>query len=150
MVEARGQDLDPAPFADETALTTYVDGTAGALMQAAAHLLDPQAPRGATAGAALAWGWSGLYRAGPSWAARGRRWTPATWGEASEGEIALHVAHRVNAALAAAREELKGLPVAAFPAVAYATLARPYLKHGTLTELGKQVRLLTAVARGRV
>ena len=150
MVEARGLDLDPAPFADEAALKAYVEGTAGALMASAAHLLDPAAPRGATAGAALAWGWSGLYRAGPSWAARGRRWTPATWGEASEGEIALHVAHRVNAALSAARQELQALPVAAFPAVAYATLARPYLKHGSLSDLGKQVRLLAAVARGRV
>jgi phytoene synthase len=150
MVETRGLDLDPAPFADEAALIAYVEGTAGALMAAAAHVLDPRTPPGATADAAMAWGWAGLYRAGPAWAARGRRWTPAAWAEAGEAEVALHVAHRVNAALGAAAEELKALPVAAFPAVAYAALARPYLKHGTLTDMGKQVRLVAAVARGRV
>lgn len=150
MVEARGLDLEPEPFADEAALVAYVQGTAGALMAAAAHVLDPAAPRAATAGAALAWGWSGLYRAGPSWAARGRRWTPAAWADATEAEVSLHVAHRVNAALSAANEALKALPLAAFPAVAYATLARPYLKHGTLTDLGRQARLVAAVGRGRV
>ncbi len=150
MVDTRGLDLEPEPFADEAALVAYVEGTAGALMAAAAHLLDAATPSGATLGAALAWGWSGLYRAGPAWAAKGRRWAPATWIDASEGEIALHVAHRVNAALAAAGDQIRSLPVAAFPAVAYAALARPYLKHGALTDLGRQVRMTAAVMRGRV
>lgn len=150
MVETRGQDLEPAPFADEAALVSYVEGTAGALMAAAAHVLDPATPSAVTLGAALAWGWSGLYRAGPAWAAIGRRWTPTAWTDGNDAEIALHVAHRVNAALGAAKGELKDLPVAAFPAVAYAALARPYLKHGALTDLGKQARLLAAVARGSI
>jgi phytoene synthase len=150
LVETRALDLEPEPFADEAALVAYIDGTAGALMAAAAHMLDAAAPAGATLGAARAWGWAGLYRAGPAWAARGRRWAPAAWADAEESEIALHVAHRVEAALKAAGEEVRSLPVAAFPAVAYAALARPYLQHGRLTELGRQARLLAAVARGRV
>lgn len=148
MVEARRADLEPAPFADEAALVAYIDGTAGALMAAQARALGPAAdPR---SGAARAWGWAGLFRAAPLWADRGRSWRPAAWKEAGDDEVFSHVAHRVEAALKAAETELKGLPVAAFPAVAYATLARPYLKHGRLTDLGKRTRLVAAVARGRV
>jgi phytoene synthase len=148
MVEARRADLEPAPFADEAALVAYIDGTAGALMAAAAKALDPAADPGA--GAARAWGWAGLFRAASVWADRGRSWRPAAWKDASDAEVFSHVAHRVEAALKAAEGELAGLPVTAFPAVAYATLARPYLKHGRLTDLGKRVRLVAAAARGRV
>ena len=150
MIEARGLDLEPEPFADETALVAYIDGTAGALMAAAAHTLDPSTPAQATVGAARAWGWAGLFRAREAWAARNRRWTPASWADADEHEIAAHVAHRVEAAVKAAAEELRALPVAAFPAVTYATLARPYLRHGQLTDLGRQARLVAATARGRI
>lgn len=150
LVEARHADLDAEPFADEDALVRYIDGTAGAVMAAAAHALDPAATPEMVKGAGRAWGWAGLYRAGAVWAARGRRWTPLAWGEASPAEIASHVAHRVEAALKAARAELGSLPHAAFPAVAYTTLARPYLQHGRLTDLGRQARLVAATARGRV
>ena len=150
MIEARHSDLEPAPFADEPGLVAYIDGTAGALMAAAAHLLDPASAPEATQDAARAWAWSGLYRAGEALAARGRRWTPATWSDASDGEIAAHVAHRVEAAVKTGNAALKALPLAAFPAAAYATLARPLLRHGNLTELGKRVRLVASVARGRI
>jgi phytoene synthase len=150
LVEARHADLETAPFADEAALVAYIDGTAGAVMAAAAHALDPAATPQAVVGAARAWGWAGLYRAGAAWTARGRRWTPLAWADASEAEIASHIAHRVEAALKTASEELKTLPVGAFPAVAYATLARPYLKHQRLTDLGRQARLVVAVTRGRI
>ena len=44
IIEARtSADLERAPFADETALLGYLDATAGALMAAAAVLLDPGA-----------------------------------------------------------------------------------------------------------
>lgn len=150
MVEARGLDLEPEPFADEEALTAYIDGTAGNLMAAAARLLDPAADRGMVQGAARAWGWAGLWRAGPAWKARGRRWTPLSWEDADAAEIAAHVAHRVDAALEGARTELKALPVAAFPAVAYATLARGYAHGAASGDLEKRARLLAAVIRGHL
>jgi phytoene synthase len=149
-VEARALDLEAEPFADEAALTAYIDATAGAMMAVAARLLDPAARAGATASAARAWGWARLWRAAPAFAARGRRWVPAAWAEAEEGEIAAHVRHRVLDALEAAQGELKALPVAAFPAVAYATLARPFALGREPGELGKRARLLAATVRGRV
>lgn len=150
MVDARSPDLEPEPFADEDALVAYIDGTAGNLMAAAARVLDPAAQGAMVRGAARAWGWAGLWRAGPSWKARGRRWTPLSWEDADEAEIAAHVAHRVDAALDEARDELKALPVAAFPAVAYATLARGYAHGARPGDLEKRARLLTAVVRGRI
>ena len=150
MVDARHADLEPAPFSDEAALVGYIDRTAGALMAASAKALDGRAEPAAISGAARAWGWAGLLRAAPAWAARGRSWKPAGWAEATEAEIAAHVAHRVQASLNEARDELKALPVAAFPAVAYATLSQPYLRRPELSELSKQARLLRAVLAGRI
>jgi phytoene synthase len=150
LIAARAADLEPQPFADEAALVDYIDGTAGAVMAAAVRLLDPAADPACVVSAGRAWGWAGLWRAGAALAARGRRWTPLAWGEADHAEVAAHVRHRVEDALAAARAELKRLPVAAFPAVAYATLARPYAHGRSLGELEKRGRLLAAVLRGRV
>ncbi|HTK36425.1 MAG TPA: squalene/phytoene synthase family protein [Caulobacteraceae bacterium] len=150
MIQARAADLDPEPFADEAALVAYIDGTAGALMAAAARLLDPAAGAAQLTSAARAWGWAGLWRAGPALAARGRRWTPLNWGEANEAEIGAHVGHRVAEALKASRNELADLRVAAFPAVAYATLAGPYARGRQPSDLEKQFRLLAAVVKGRL
>jgi phytoene synthase len=150
MVEARAADLEPEPFADEAALVAYIDGTAGALMAAGARLLDPMARPSQTVSAARAWGWAGLWRAGPALAARGRRWTPLNWGEADEAEIAAHIGHRIADALKASRNELADLPVAAFPAVAYATLASAYARGRQPGDLEKQLRLLAAVVKGRL
>ncbi|HEX5776563.1 MAG TPA: phytoene/squalene synthase family protein, partial [Caulobacteraceae bacterium] len=57
---------------------------------------------------------------------------------------------RVRAELTAARAELKHLPVAAFPAVAYAALARPYSRGANLGGFRKRIRLTLAVLRGRI
>ena len=54
------------------------------------------------------------------------------------------------AALKASRTELAGLPVEAFPAVAHATLARPYARGATPGELEKRLRILMAVLTGRL
>lgn len=150
MVDARLPELDPEPFADEDALVAYIDATAGSLMAAAARMLDPAATREMVRGAARAWGWAGLLRAGPRWAERGRRWTPLSWEDADQAEITAHVAHRVDAALEEARDELQALPVAAFPAVAYATLSRGYAAGRKFTDLEKRARLLAATLRGRL
>jgi hypothetical protein len=43
-----------------------------------------------------------------------------------------------------------GLPVAAFPALAYVCLAKPYAAGRSLSELEKRTRLLAAVLLGRI
>lgn len=53
-------------------------------------------------------------------------------------------------ALDAARAPLKALPVAAFPAIAHAVLARPYARLATPGPLEKRLRILLAVMTGRV
>lgn len=53
-------------------------------------------------------------------------------------------------ALKAARADLKGLPVAAFPAVAHATLASCYARNKNPGELEKRARILWAVLTGRI
>lgn len=150
LIEARYADLEPAPFPDEAALTGYLDATAGGMMRAAAHLLDPAADPATVASGGRAWGWASLLRAGPGLAASGRLWTPASWGEPDAAEVARHVAHRVGDALAAAKAELRGLPVAAFPAVAYAALARDYARGRAPGELARRVRITAAVLRGAI
>ena len=57
---------------------------------------------------------------------------------------------RVEEQLKAARGEVRGLPVAAFPAVAPAALVRPYLKGREMGDLEKKARLTFAVATGSI
>lgn len=151
IVQARAADLSRAPFADEAALLRHLDGTAGALMQAACALLDPGAAAVDATAAGRAWGWAGLWRARDAWAARGRRWTPADWDVHMDDEALRRiVAAKVDAARSAARAALKGLPVAAFPAVAYAALARGYARGRTPGPLGRRAALLRASLLGRL
>ena len=98
-------------------------------MVEAARWLDPAAAPTTVANAARAWGWAGLVRT--------KRLTP----EAARPYIA--------SALKSARPELHDLPVAAFPAVAYATLAPLYLRREP-SELERRLRLVWATLRGRV
>lgn len=146
IIDARILDLEPAPFADEAALTAYLDDTAGALMLAAARLLAPETPGEAVRNAGRGWGWASWLRAKPAVEATGRRWTPVSWGQTPPKEVRGHVAHRVEDALAGARAELRALPVSAFPAVSYAALALR-LEAGPLA---KRARLTWATLRGRV
>ena len=139
MVDARGADLDEAPFADEAALYAYLDGSAGALMAAAAQRLGAADPLLAVRSAARAWGVAGLARS--HWLGTMRNRLPADWTGQS-------VAAAVDLALAEAA--LDTLPVPAFPAVAYATLAKPYARRREPGDLEKRARLVWAVARGRV
>jgi phytoene synthase len=113
----------------------YIDATAGGLMALAAQVLSAEAGAAQTRHAARAWGLAGLLRLG------GR--LPAGWG-------ADKVREQVGAALATARTELAGLPVAAFPVAAYSTLAGPYAAGATPSDLSKRARLTWAVIRGRV
>lgn len=137
--EARFTDLDEGPLNDEAAVMAYVDGTAGALAVLAARRLDPKADPHAVKGAARAWGLAGLWRLKLA----GRSRLPESWTRAD-------VKQRVEAQLKAARSEVRGLPVAAFPAVAPAALARAYVSSREMGELEKKARLTFAVATGRL
>ena len=138
--QGRLADLDAEPFADDEAVLAYLDGTAGALMALAADRLDSAASFPQVRGAARAFGLAGLWRTKQ---AGGRSRLPPDW---TAGDVRA----RVAAELTAARAELKRLPVAAFPAVAYAALARPYSRGASLGEIRKRVRLTVAVLRGRI
>jgi phytoene synthase len=133
MVEARIADLDAAPFADDGALGAYLDGTAGALMALAVAALgggDALAVRPA----AQAWGLAGLARLG----------------RLPEGLAGAALRRRVELDLAAVRRAVVALPVSAFPAIAYAALARPYAAGRAPSELEKRLRLTLAVLSGRI
>jgi phytoene synthase len=133
LVDARLRDLDAWPLAaGET--EAYVDATAGGLMALAALSLSPGADPHAVRHAARAWGLAGLSRL---------ERLPAAWDGAE-------IARRVEADLALARQELAALPVAAFPAVAYAALSGPLARGRPLSELGKRMRITWAVLRGRI
>ncbi|MEW6389959.1 MAG: squalene/phytoene synthase family protein [Pseudomonadota bacterium] len=139
LADARFTDLDEGPLKDEAAVLAYVDGTAGALAVLAARRLDPSADPHAVKGAARAWGLAGLWRLKSA----GRSRLPESWTQAD-------VKQRVEAQLKAARGEVRGLPVTAFPAVAPAALARAYVSGREMGELEKKARLTFSVATGRL
>jgi phytoene synthase len=150
LVEARHMDLEIAPFSDDAALARYLDGTSGAVMGLAARALDSAAPLRAVVEVGRAWGLAGLYRARAVWRARGRRWVPATWGDMNEAALRSRVLAEVEAALARGTSERTGLPVAAFPAVAYATLVRSYARGREPGEFGRRLAIVRAVVTGRL
>ncbi|WP_168075343.1 squalene/phytoene synthase family protein [Caulobacter sp. SSI4214] len=139
LAEARLADLDEGPLRDEAAVLAYVDATAGALAVLAARRLDASADPHAVKGAARAWGLSGLWRLKQA----GRSRLPEAWTRAD-------VAQKVEDQLKAARGEVRGLPVAAFPAIAPAALARAYMAGREMGDLEKKTRLTFATATGRL
>jgi phytoene synthase len=138
MVEARFADLEPDALAKDGALEAYADGTAGALMALAVAVCGGVEAHGLRR---VAWAWSlaGLLRLRQAGVAR----LPAQWDEA-------RVRAAVRGALGEARPAVQALPVAAFPGIAYATLAGPYAAGRTPSELEKRLRLTFAVLTGRL
>ena len=133
LVDGRLRELESWPLGDDE-VRDYLDATAGCLMTLAAGVLA----RGVVVDlrpAGRAWGLAGLLRVG------GR--LPGAWD-------ARAVQVQVREALRAANRELGELPVAAFPAVAYAVLARGHAQDASFSELSKRLRLTWAVMRGRV
>jgi phytoene synthase len=138
MVEARFADLEPEGLGDDAALDAYIDGTAGALIALTvaaasgveAHDLRP---------VARAWALAGL----PRLRRAGVRRLPERWTDARTRAAVLD-------ALSEARTAVAALPVAAFPCIAYAALAKPYAAGRGLSDLEKQLRLTAAVLLGRV
>jgi phytoene synthase len=139
MIEARIAAIDAGPPAGEAEAYDHIDATAGALMGLAASTLDAGASPDATRHAARAWGLAGLLRLRRAGVDR----LPRAWDEAD-------VRGRVRAALTGARRATRGLPVAAFPAVAYATLSGAYAAGRAPSDLEKRLRLTTAVLTGRL
>jgi phytoene synthase len=138
MIEARFDDLDRKPFADEFAALAYAGDTAGALMQAAAQALGAPPNLDSPRHAGRAWGLAVM--------AHRRALGGAT--RLPESLTPQRARALVREALDAARTGLKALPVASFPAVAYAALAPRYARGAHLTPLEKQLRLTWATATG--
>ncbi|MDR3511279.1 MAG: squalene/phytoene synthase family protein [Caulobacteraceae bacterium] len=133
MIEARFADFEPSALSDLAAAEAYLDGAAGALMALAVAVLGGGEAL-AVRPAAQAWGLAGLARLG----------------RLPEGFSGQDLRRRVDEGLDAARKAAAGLPVAAFPAVAYAGLARPYAAGRTPSELEKRLRLTLSVLTGRI
>lgn len=139
MAEARLADLEAEPFADEAAVLSYLDATAGALATLTARRLDPAADASALRAAARAYGLAGLWRLKLA----GRSRLPADW---TAADVQARVANQRQAAAV----ELKRLPIAAFPAVAPAALARRQAMGRDMSELERKARLTWTVATGRI
>jgi phytoene synthase len=133
MIEARFSDFEPGDLADADRVERYLDGTAGALMALAVAALGGGEAL-AVRPAAQAFGLAGL--------ARLNRLPEAMSGTA--------LRDRIGANLARARAAAAALPVPAFPAIAYAGLARPYAAGRTPSELEKRLRLTLAALTGRI
>jgi phytoene synthase len=116
------------PLLDRSEALTWAEGVAGAAAGLAARVLDPGAPIAAAVAAGRVWGLALLSRRSPAQA---------------DGLADLMAAELPAAARAAQR-----LSPAAFPAIAHVTLARSTRAGGSM--LGKQLRLLWAVASGRL
>ena len=131
LIDGRLRELEPWPLGEDEVFD-YLDATAGCLMTLAAQVLAPGTDADLRP-AGRAWGLAGMLRLG------GRLpWDPA------------RARRETEQALAAAGPELRKLPVAAFPAAAYASLARAYASGAAPSELSKRLRLTWAVARGRL
>jgi phytoene synthase len=140
IIEARRQsDLAAAPFADLDAMERYAEVTAGGLIAIAARCCGGLDEALAQA-AGRAWGLAGLQRASAYWAARGRTLLPAPQ------EV---LTARIEAAYAQARALSRMAPASAFPAYGYVALTPTYLRAPSPALLSRQVRLLSAAARGR-
>ncbi|MGZ8362829.1 MAG: squalene/phytoene synthase family protein [Caulobacteraceae bacterium] len=129
LIDARHRDLDGWPL-KPVEVEPYIDATAGRLMALAARLLDPATDPHDIKHAARAWGLGGLSRTA------GR--LPPEWAEPE-------IRHRIAEALTLVRADIRRLPVAAFPAVSYATLT---IRNDP--EPVKRLRLVWATVTGRI
>jgi len=133
MTEARLADLDGGVLEPEK-VEPYIDATAVGLMGLAARVLARDSRPEQVVHAGRAWALAGLARAGR---------LPKAW-------TAEEVRRQVDVARALAAGEIEELPVDAFPAVAYATLAPAYARGRAQTELGRKARITWAAATGRI
>jgi phytoene synthase len=147
LIDARGRDLDAAPFATFAEIDAYLDGTAGNLMRIALAACGACLDTGIADAAARAWGYAGLLRVAAHWRAKGRSILPH-----NEPDPHAMVA-RARSAFAAARAG--AVPTGAFPAIGYVALTPLYLRAiesgGTECSLfTRQLKLVAAAATGRL
>lgn len=128
LIEAHWADLDPLPD-DPMALAIYLDATAGRVMHLAGERLCADLPADAVQFAARAHGLADLL----------------TQGRVDSEQV---TTFGIDLLLAKANQAVT--PVAAFPALAHATLARVAWKRTRPSLLERQLRLTWAVARGRI
>ena len=150
LIEARGRDLDSAPFENWAALERYVDATAGIVLRLALVACGETAAHDEVATAAgRAWGYCTLMRPAPRLAARGRAVLPA------DNPDPHAMLARAQAAHADVRRLSRTLPSALFPAIGYLALVPSYLRaleHGRTDTnlLTRQFTLVLASATGRL
>jgi phytoene synthase len=138
LIDGRSDALETGPPLNADRFHQELDATVGALMLLAARVLDAGSREDAVRGAGRAWGVAAVVRAQA--AGSRRRLLPPGF----------DVPEALRTAMRDARLETRLLPVPAFPAVAYATLARAYASGRTPGPMETQARLLWAVTRGRL
>jgi 15-cis-phytoene synthase len=152
IVDARGADLERAPFANWDDVDAYLDATAGLLMQYAIALCGPpvfrEGQESFVRAAARAWGLTGLLRAQPFWEARGRQLFPP-------GGDAAQMLERARASYQECRWFAKNLHSGAFPAFGYVATLPVYFRalaqsKRETSQLGRKAIMIGASATGRV
>jgi phytoene synthase len=147
LIDARGRDLDPAPFASFVEIDAYLEGTAGNLMRVALAACGAPLDDAVIAAAARAWGYAGLLRAASHWRAKGRSVLPQESGDP----------HALVARARAAYAQAHASRIApeAFPATGYVALTPLYLRaiengRSERSLFTRQLRLVAASATGRL
>jgi phytoene synthase len=129
MIDARYRELDASPMSGPE-LADWAQGTGGAAAVLAAHILDPDGPSEAARAAGTVWAMG--HRIG------------------SGGAATDEAGPMFAKALREARTMGRSLSVAAFPAGAHAALARLRAAGRRPSVFGAQLRMLLAVALGRI
>ena len=173
-IDAREHDLEATPFADMSSLEAYADATSGHIMRLAARILGAGSTLDSDAReAGIAYALTGLLRALPFHAARGRVMLPADAIEAAGLSSESLVAGQSSAALRALFSHLgqtarshhaaaRGLPRKFLPALLPATLVpqfldlltrpnfNPFRELAEIPVYRRQLTMLRAMARGRI
>ena len=134
LIEARIDDLGCGLMETQEAVLAYVDATQVVYSALALTILSPGTDPHAIRSAARAYGVAVLLRSGRLSA------------ELAQGWARGRIAHDLDLA----RKAMADLPVAAFPAIAHATLARPYGTGGRPSLLTKSLRIFWASLTGQV
>ncbi|MFN3522253.1 MAG: squalene/phytoene synthase family protein [Phenylobacterium sp.] len=129
MIDARYRELDPAAMNAEEALSWARD-SAGAAARLAAGLLDPNGDTAAAGDAGAAWALARRAGAGGADAHAFAEALAGLWPQARRGA--------------------RSMPVAAFPAIAHAALVDRLAAGGRPADWAVRLRLVWAVARGRL
>ncbi len=178
LIDARGKDLEERPFETWPELESYIDATAGAVMQLAAKVCAPdlvQTPQHIALfrNAGRVWGYTGLVRSLASWNERRRTFFPQKLLDhvhlTPNDLFASATTHATSSACRAVLEravhchkEVRrlsyGAPKEFFPAYGYVALVsdymraldRPYDGAAKVPLFKRQIRLVTASATGSI